>query len=385
MTVYDACSNGHKGTGQVPLSRRKRASCHPRRHRRKSKQSIASFVFALQIGDGPNEPPFRRILRHLLLVDCRLPAGDLVWSAVEQMVAAACTARTQVRPHYTCFFIHNVCYCVQEATERLLSLISSEQMADDHKCRCSCHKQKEHGQALAPAPPPPPPPPPLPPDILGLTASNGQKWTNSSEHAKKLAFSEQLSLQSQSLGHSDGIIVAKMSRPVNGGTSTRSLVEHNVELPEALRLSAVPQPSTKLKQFAWNKIPVDLVTRNGGNVWLKSASRAARLGTVSLDFGQLDQLFCCRNVTSHAVTSGPDKRDTVNLLASKRSLNVNIFLKQFRGPAVEALIADLETGAAAKIGLERLRALSKTLPDQQEVRSTTLPSRSKILLTINSD
>uniref|UniRef100_A0A914WWS6 FH2 domain-containing protein n=1 Tax=Plectus sambesii TaxID=2011161 RepID=A0A914WWS6_9BILA len=304
-----------------------------------------------EIGDGPNEPLFGRILRHLLRIDCRLSSGDLIWSAVDQMVSAACTTRTE------------------EAAERLLSIVSSDTMADDGKCRCSCHKKKENDREVAPAPPPPPPPPPLPPDILGLTASNGQKWTNSSELAKKLPFSEQLSLQSQSLGQSSGILVARMTKPVvNSNPTPRSVAESNVELPEALRLGAVPQPTAKLKQFAWNKIPVDLVTRNGGNVWIKTASRAARIGaTPPLDFGLLDQLFCCR-VTSNIVTNnGQEKRDTVNLLASKRSLNVNIFLKQFRGPAVDALIADLQAGAGAKIGLERLRALAKTLPDQQEI------------------
>lgn len=268
---------------------------------------------------------------------------------------------------------------IQEAAERLLSVVSSDNMQDDGKCRCACHKKKENTAEVAPAPPPPPPPPPpLPPDILALTASNGQKWTNSSELAKKLPFSEQLSLQSQSLGRKEGVVVAKMLKPVVSNDSTpatRSVTGYSEELPEALRPGVVPQPSTKLKQFAWNKIPVDLVTRNGGNVWLKTASRAARVGAVApVDFGQLDELFCCRVTSNAATNGGPEKRDTVNLLASKRSLNVNIFLKQFRGAAVDALIADLQAGAGANIGLERLRALAKTLPDQQEVCLFSQPS-----------
>ncbi len=55
------------------------------------------------------------------------------------------------------------------------------------------------------------------------------------------------------------------------------------------------------------------------------------------------------------------------MLAAKRSLNVNIFLKQFRNEKQNELINDLAAGYGSKLGLERLRALLRILPDDEEV------------------
>lgn len=56
----------------------------------------------------------------------------------------------------------------------------------------------------------------------------------------------------------------------------------------------------------------------------------------------------------------------INLLDSKRSLNVNIFLKQFRMPN-EEIVKLLQEGESAKFGAEKLKSLQKILPSQEEV------------------
>lgn len=56
----------------------------------------------------------------------------------------------------------------------------------------------------------------------------------------------------------------------------------------------------------------------------------------------------------------------INLLDGKRSLNVNIFLKQFR-MSHEEIVRLLQDGASDKFGAERLRGLLKQLPSQDEV------------------
>ena len=58
----------------------------------------------------------------------------------------------------------------------------------------------------------------------------------------------------------------------------------------------------------------------------------------------------------------------VNLLDGKRSLNVNIFLSQFR-MAHEEIVQLIEDGESAKIGAEKLRGLQKILPETDEVRA----------------
>ena len=54
------------------------------------------------------------------------------------------------------------------------------------------------------------------------------------------------------------------------------------------------------------------------------------------------------------------------MLDSKASLNINIFLKQFRASNQE-VIAIIAEGNAQKISLEQLKAFEKLLPDKTTV------------------
>jgi len=54
------------------------------------------------------------------------------------------------------------------------------------------------------------------------------------------------------------------------------------------------------------------------------------------------------------------------LLDSKTSLNVNIFLKQFRSSNKE-VVAIISEGNVEKISLEQLKAFEKLLPDKSTV------------------
>ena len=56
----------------------------------------------------------------------------------------------------------------------------------------------------------------------------------------------------------------------------------------------------------------------------------------------------------------------VSLLDSKASLNINIFLKQFRASNQE-VVSIIAEGNAQKISLEQLKAFEKLLPDKTTV------------------
>ena len=56
----------------------------------------------------------------------------------------------------------------------------------------------------------------------------------------------------------------------------------------------------------------------------------------------------------------------INLLDSKRSLNVNVYLRQFRTSHVD-IVRLLSEGQSGTIGAEKLRGLLKILPEQDEV------------------
>lgn len=59
-------------------------------------------------------------------------------------------------------------------------------------------------------------------------------------------------------------------------------------------------------------------------------------------------------------------RFQVLLLDNKKSMSVNIFLKQFKENNIQ-IIAMIKEGDVNKIGNERLRGLQKILPDNDDV------------------
>ncbi|XP_056467960.1 excretory canal abnormal protein 6-like [Gadus chalcogrammus] len=59
--------------------------------------------------------------------------------------------------------------------------------------------------------------------------------------------------------------------------------------------------------------------------------------------------------------------EAVTILNQKRSMNVGIFLKQFRRP-VRDMIADISSGTSTGFGTGKLRELCKMLPEEGEVR-----------------
>ena len=60
----------------------------------------------------------------------------------------------------------------------------------------------------------------------------------------------------------------------------------------------------------------------------------------------------------------------VNLLETKRSMNANIFLKQFKATN-EEVVQMIKEGQQARIGAERLRGLQKIMPEKEEVRHSS--------------
>lgn len=100
-----------------------------------------------------------------------------------------------------------------------------------------------------------------------------------------------------------------------------------------------------------------------------------------MDFDIMEGLFCQQtssmlNGQSSPRLGGRDRTDSlerkkresmeVNLLDGKRSLNINIFLKQFRSTN-EEIIRILRDGCHEDIGAEKLRGLLKILPESDEV------------------
>ncbi|XP_054721965.1 inverted formin-2-like [Uloborus diversus] len=136
-----------------------------------------------------------------------------------------------------------------------------------------------------------------------------------------------------------------------------------------------PKPKSKMKSFNWSKIPVSKVIGKD-NLWTRVAK--SHTGSVNdLDFDIMEGLFCQQPISTNGSSpkygndsvEGSDKKkkeiQELNLLDGKRSLNINIFLKQFRS-SHENIVRILEEGAHEDLGAERLRGLLKILPETDE-------------------
>ncbi|VVC94742.1 unnamed protein product [Leptidea sinapis] len=142
-----------------------------------------------------------------------------------------------------------------------------------------------------------------------------------------------------------------------------------------------PIPKTKMKTINWNKIPNNKVIGQN-NIWSIVASSHKHSPKTELDWSEIEGLFCQQVQPTGSAGSSPrlgrspicdssgerkprKEPSEITLLDGKRSLNVNIFLKQFRS-SNEDIIQMIRDGAHDDIGAEKLRGLLKILPELDE-------------------
>ncbi|XP_050537828.1 inverted formin-2-like isoform X43 [Daktulosphaira vitifoliae] len=121
-------------------------------------------------------------------------------------------------------------------------------------------------------------------------------------------------------------------------------------------------PKTKMKTINWTKV-------NNQNLD-KSIWSSATPPDLLINFKSIEELFCQkpRTKSSPAVMSnnGMPKVVVTNILDSKRSLAINIMLKQFKtGP--DEIFKALENGNS--IPIEKLKGLQRILPTDDELKS----------------
>jgi len=122
------------------------------------------------------------------------------------------------------------------------------------------------------------------------------------------------------------------------------------------------------------------------NIWSMMASQKRDPNQKGINFNEMEELFCQQSTSgqgspklgresgNQSSSSGYDTLDRkakkesteITLLDGKRSLNVNIFLKQFRSSNKD-IIQLIRHGVHEEIGAERLRGLLKILPEVDEL------------------
>jgi hypothetical protein len=131
--------------------------------------------------------------------------------------------------------------------------------------------------------------------------------------------------------------------------------------------SILPKPKSKTKKLNWTKVPNQAI---GNSIWNDIINTYAQSSVqlVKSHVEEAESLFCEKqkevSVKTEAVKSAVPTK--VALLDSRRSMNIDIFLKQFR-TTHEAIVAMIREGKSDLIGAERLRGLLDVLPVEGEV------------------
>ncbi|XP_069713132.1 inverted formin-2-like [Phaenicophaeus curvirostris] len=122
-------------------------------------------------------------------------------------------------------------------------------------------------------------------------------------------------------------------------------------------------PTLKMKVFHWQKLPSDVV-RQSCSMWAVMPSSSKDL--VEPDYSSLELLFCVppKKKTAPKI----QKSKEITFIGPKKSLLLNIFLKQFKC-SNEEIVALIQKGDSSKLDTETLKQLLKLLPENAEINS----------------
>lgn len=128
----------------------------------------------------------------------------------------------------------------------------------------------------------------------------------------------------------------------------------------------------RMRSFFWKTIPEEQV-RGKTNIWTLAAKQQHHY---QIDKKTIEELFGQQEDTSKASlpkrggalnSSFRDAREEIAVLDAKRSMNIGIFLKQFK-KSPQSIVEDIHQGRSEHYGSETLREILKLLPESEEVK-----------------
>ncbi|XP_023118635.2 FH2 domain-containing protein 1 [Amphiprion ocellaris] len=126
---------------------------------------------------------------------------------------------------------------------------------------------------------------------------------------------------------------------------------------------------SRMRNFNWETLPKQSVIGKH-NIWTADKTD----GEYELDTDHMEELFSHKQVQQQlkaqnvrGLLTPATGGEVVSILSSKRSMNIGIFLKQFKR-SLEDLIEEIKSGSSHSFGPGKLRDLCKLLPDEGEVK-----------------
>ncbi|XP_033742785.1 mucin-5AC-like isoform X2 [Pecten maximus] len=317
----------------------------------------------VKVDDTPQEIHFLTCLQHMLKIDPNDANCDIIWQTVEKLVCRATLVESEAdaqkllrqRERSTDGLQCPNCKAHERVTSprrgNSSSSIALPGLTDSNESPKTVSAPAPQAPPPPPppvpggAPPPPPPPPPgiggappPPPPVPGMPSVPGAPPPPPSFNMK--------------------------------GPNARNGV--TIKLPQ----QNVPKPKTKMRSLQWQKIPTNKVLSGKPNIW-STAGRRFNGYVSNMDFEAIEELFSVptpqaptvatnQNGTSSTLERKKKESTEINLLDGKRSLNVNIFLRQFRMPN-DQIVQLLRDGVSERFESERLKGLLRILPDQDEI------------------
>ena len=337
------------------------------------------YAILKQVLETPQEIPFLSILQHLLNIDPKEPVSDLIWDTAERLVHKATLLENKeesvrlLRAPSQHKSLHRL-----KSVDGGLRKASIESTSNDPP-----PPPPMPGGAPPPPPPPmpggapPPPPPPMPggapppppPPMPGAGPPPPPPPPGSGPPPPP---------PPPGSGPPPPPPPGGMKGPPGGPPGGPPA---DVRLPQL----ETPKPKQKMKTFNWNKLPVAKIWGKN-NIWSIVAKNNEKPTKKSkIDFNDMESLFCqqvpltpqnsLNNNSSNNNNNNKDemnrntnkqKKEEVNLLDGKRSLNINIFLRQFRS-SNDDIIQMIIDGDHDDFGSEKLKGLMKIIPEMDEI------------------
>uniref|UniRef100_A0A8B9PX18 FH2 domain containing 1 n=1 Tax=Apteryx owenii TaxID=8824 RepID=A0A8B9PX18_APTOW len=124
----------------------------------------------------------------------------------------------------------------------------------------------------------------------------------------------------------------------------------------------------RMRSFFWKTIPEEQV-RGKTNIWTIAARPQYQIDTKTIEelFGQQEETKPQDPRSRSLKSSFKEAKEEISILDAKRSMNIGIFLKQFKKSA-ESIIEDIYHGRSEPYGSELLHEFLKLLPEAEEVK-----------------
>ncbi|XP_070843079.1 inverted formin-2-like isoform X3 [Chaetodon trifascialis] len=123
--------------------------------------------------------------------------------------------------------------------------------------------------------------------------------------------------------------------------------------------STTPCPTLRMKKLNWQKLPSRAVTAHQ-SLWTSASS-----DSVEPDYCSIEQLFSIPPTETKTRTKAKAEPKEISFIDAKKSLNLNIFLKQFKC-SHEDFVSLIRRGDRSRFDVEVLKQLIKLLPEKHE-------------------